>query len=695
MNPNRQGRKPEVKKALPAESVLVQKESAGKIAKAMALICAIFGFVLYINTLGHNYTVDDDTVIAKNKIVTKGVTAIPEIFTTPYRKGFWDRQEAMYRPLSLVMFAVEWQVAPEQPFLGHLMNTLIYALTGFILFITLRKILPGYSVVIPFFATVLFIAHPLHTEVVASIKSRDELLAFLFVILSLNFLFSYVKKDGGKPGMIIISAFCFLLALLSKESAITFFAIFPLTLFFFTDLDFKKIMQYTAIFIIPMAVYFGMRAHALAAVTNQIEIQTINNSLVEAANGGSRFATAIAVLGKYIGLLLLPHPLVFDYSFHQIPNITFGDAGAIVSLLVLGGLTVYAFKTLKQKNIFSFCILYFLLTISLVSNIAFLIESVMAERFLYAASLGFCLALPVLFFKLIKKDPKKLNVYNRKTFFSATKPVSLIIFSMLILYSAKTISRSNDWKSNLILLKNDVKNSPNSARIRYALGAELLLKGAMKEKDPLKKNALLDESITQLSRGVEILPTYGEAFYDLGLAYNEKGLGQNAVSAFESAKQSKKWDEAEFYVSSGLAYGSAGRYEDAFKDFAHAISMSDTLKEAYSNWGNYLTELGRVNEAVEKLDKAITLDPEYVAAWYNKGNAIARAGDYNQALAIYQKVLSLDPDYSDAMMNIGNCYAAMKDIPKSIEWYEKVLAIDPGNVKASQNLALSKRNLGL
>src|SRR5437868_2093926 len=78
--------------------------------RLLAFICAAVAFLLYANTLGHDYTVDDGTVIKNNKITVKGIKAIPEILTTPYRKGFLDRKEGLYRPLSLVMFAIEWQI---------------------------------------------------------------------------------------------------------------------------------------------------------------------------------------------------------------------------------------------------------------------------------------------------------------------------------------------------------------------------------------------------------------------------------------------------------------------------------------------------------------------------------------------------------------------------------------------------------
>ena len=114
----------------------------------MGLCCAIFAFLLYANTLGHDYTVDDGTVIANNKITKKGIAAIPEIFTTSYRAGFWDRNEGLYRPLSVAMFAAEWQLSPENPAPGHWINVILFALTIFILFQLLATIFKEQSVLI-------------------------------------------------------------------------------------------------------------------------------------------------------------------------------------------------------------------------------------------------------------------------------------------------------------------------------------------------------------------------------------------------------------------------------------------------------------------------------------------------------------------------------------------------------------------
>ena len=69
----------------------------------------VFSFLLYANTINHDFTVDDGTVIANNSFTKKGIDGIKDIFTNAYRAGFWDRKEGLYRPLSVAMFAVEYR----------------------------------------------------------------------------------------------------------------------------------------------------------------------------------------------------------------------------------------------------------------------------------------------------------------------------------------------------------------------------------------------------------------------------------------------------------------------------------------------------------------------------------------------------------------------------------------------------------
>ena len=674
----------------PAEVIQVSPADQKKQLRMIALVCAIVAVLLYANTLTHGYTVDDGTVMESNKIVTKGISAIPEIFSTPYRKGFWERKDALYRPLSLVMFAIEWQIAPKQPWLGHIINVLLYGITAFALFFFMSRLMANKPPWIPFVVTLLFIVHPVHTEVVANIKSRDEILSFLFSIASCYSLVRYVQES--KRSQIVASAGWYLLALFSKESAITLFAVFPLMIWFFTKKTWKEIIPLCTPYAGVAALFLVIRFMVLKTMSSNYELQLINNSLVGATDFSQRFATAVFIMGKYLLLLFAPVHLVFDYSYNTIPLVKIGSAEFFISLIVYIALIYYCIRNFSKRDPVAFGILFFLISMSLVSNVFMLIEATMAERFLYTPSLGFCISLVLVLNNLIqsKSLPKNISLQKALT----KQPVALIILIMCVLFSIRTFARNLDWKNNLTLLSRDVQTSPSSARIRYAYGSALLIEEALKEKNETKKQDYLRASIDELEKGVAIIPEYADAWYHLGVAYKELSDHANAVRCFEKSKSYRPFKDAEMYVSEGLAYGGLGKYPEAIADLTKATEMDPKSSEAFNNLGLQLGDAGKIEESLKALNRAVELKPSFSKAYYNMGNTYAKAGDFRNAISKYQKAISIEPEYGDAYNNIGNSYAAMKVSDSAKVYYEKAITIDPSNVKAVINLGITYRILG-
>ncbi|HEX5001668.1 MAG TPA: tetratricopeptide repeat protein [Bacteroidia bacterium] len=681
-------KKTQRKSAAPAASPKAPAFNADAEKRLLALIAALIAALLYINTAGHSYTVDDGTVIGNNTITKKGVAALPEIFTSAYRAGFWDRDEGMYRPLSVAMFAVEYQIAPDNPLPGHLINILLYALTAYFLFGFLARLFPGRGNALPFMISLIFIMHPLHTEVVANIKSRDEMLCFFFGILSLDMLVR--SHSSAKSWQLLLAGLFFFLALLSKESAITLLAVFPLTLWFFTDASTKQLIRATVLCLGVTALYMIIRVSVLGSMTGHAEQQLINNSLLGATNYSDQLSTALYILGRYLLLLIFPHPLVFDYSYNQIPLVPFSDIRVILSIVAVGFLVWKGFTGIKNKLPEAYGILFFFITLSLVLNILFLIESTMAERFLYMPSLGFAISAGLLISKWYA-IPKGLPL--KKAFVSRPLP-SVLLATVLLLFAFKTVSRNNNWKDNLTLLSYDVKTSPNSARIRYAYGSALLIEKALKTDAGPAKESFLDQSILQLERGVSILPSYAEAWYHLGLAYKEKNNPVKSIAAFETARKYKTFKDADFYIASGLAYGMGKQYGKALADFTVAISKDPANAEAYNNKGLYFTEQGTTDSAFIYLNKAIEMKKDFYQALYNRGNTYAKTGAFNNAIEDYKKTLEIKPGYTDAILNLGNSYAAMGDYKNALVWFEKLLAAEPNNSKLLYNIGITYNFLG-
>ncbi|HYV90952.1 MAG TPA: tetratricopeptide repeat protein [Chitinophagales bacterium] len=663
------------------------------LSRLLMIMCALFAFALYANTLSGKFTVDDDLVISKNKFTHEGISALPKILTTSYRAGFYDRKEGLYRPLSVALFAVEWQLAPENPFVFHLVNVLLYALTAAVLFLFLRDLLQGKNLILPFLLTILFAAHPVHTEVVANVKSGDEVLAFLFSILSLWFVLKFVKST--RMVTMVLAGFFYMLAVLSKETAITMVIVAPLMLYFFSNPKRNQWIITSAFLVSLVVIYFVIRTSVLKGISNLSSVELINNSLVSAGDDlMKREATAIYMLGKYILLLFFPVTLCYDYSYNTIPIVSFSDVQALLSLVVIIALAVIAMRGIRKKDPVSFGILFFGITIGIVTNIFFLIESTFAERFLYMPSFGFCIAIVFLFAKLFKIQEKKIDYTGFTDLLKRNRSLSLFFSIVIILFSVKTFSRNLNWRSNLILLTHDVMTHPNSARIQYSMGSTYIFELAEKEKDADRKKELLQKGINHLQEGIKLIPYYGDAWFNQGYAYSGLGDYKDAVHSFDEwLAHSEKADVSKF-ISAGLGYAGNNDFTKAIAMFDSAIARNDTSFDAYNNKGMFESRTGQYESAVINLKKAIQLKPNQAEAYYNLGNNYAYQQNYSVAIEYYKQALERNPQFEIAMENMGNSYAASKQYDEALKTYQKILEINPNNQQARTNMGITYRILG-
>ena len=350
---------PDAKPAITKTNTQIPSPTTSKVPEFwfIAILIAI-AFLINIPTINYDYTLDDPFFTKDNPMVKKGVSAIPEFFTHAAYYGVFKNHDASYRPLLLTSFAIEKDLFGFNPKVSHLVNLFIFCLQILALFLLLRRVLSSFSVYVPFFILLLFELHPIHTEVVASVKSRDELLALLFTAICTLQSIKYI--DTNKTKYLITSGIFFFLALMSKETPITFVAIVPMTIYFFRDVNIKKLLTACAPYLIVSAIYMVMRAMFIESDGEKVVINVNNNALMATTDIGMRLATLLFIQLKYIILLIFPHPLSYDYSYNQIPIISFGNVKALAGLGAIVGLLVIAFKGLKSKSVYSYSILFYL-----------------------------------------------------------------------------------------------------------------------------------------------------------------------------------------------------------------------------------------------------------------------------------------------------------------------------------------------
>lgn len=209
-------------------------------------------FILYINSLSNGYNMDDNLVLMDHPITSKGISAFAEIFTSPYYTDTFGNYYG-YRPISQLSFALEYSLFGENTKISHLLNVLIYCTGIFYLYKLLLLIFGKEKNLFIFFSCLLFVIHPIHTEVVNSIKNRDELLSFTFAIVASIKLYQHISDKGFKN--LLFSVFFFLLAVLSKKSIYPLILLIPSIIAFTKDIPFKKLFFSTLVVSLPVAIF--------------------------------------------------------------------------------------------------------------------------------------------------------------------------------------------------------------------------------------------------------------------------------------------------------------------------------------------------------------------------------------------------------------------------------------------------------
>lgn len=615
----------------------IKSPVALNIGPVYGLLVFLTGFLLYANTLSYEFALDDYSVIIENRLTRQGFSAVPEIFTTSYRYGYFFTDDLLYRPLTKAMFAVEWSLSPANPFPGHLMNVLLFALTGCILFRFLFRLTEG-NTLLSFVTAMLFMTHPIHTEVVANIKSRDEILALLGGLAALDFFLHYLRS--GKLIHLAGATLLYFLALLSKESAITFLAVFPLAGWWYCKEGMKKVLIGSAPMLVAALVFLLIRASVLKDITTD-NFSLADNHLVGAKNWLTRFSSAVYVLGLYMKLLIFPHPLVFDYSFNQIPLTGPGQWKFLLSIAVYIVLLGYALVKIKTKNLFSFAILFYLITLSVSSNIFITIGTGMAERLIYTPSLGFCLAVGLLLVKTAGKWQPEVNFSIKRLPAKAPFMTALLVI-VLAVWSVKLLAASAVWKSNYTLYQSGVEHSPNSTRTHYYLGNYLVKPEFYKGKGEEETRKILRRGITSLHRSIEIYPRFSDPFTQLGVAHFRLNNNDSALYYYNRSATINP-QNATVQNNIGTVYFAAGKYQESLPFFLEAVRLNSAYSDAHMNVGSVYGTLGNYEGALESFFLAGKYDPGNAQVWNYIGITYRLKGDVNNAKIYLEKAYGMDP----------------------------------------------------
>lgn len=506
---------------------------------ALLLVLASIG--LYSASGKFGYILDDELVIWKNAYVQEGTKGIGKIFGSDSFMGFFQKKEDLYkleggryRPLSLATFAVEIDLFgkakaeadkpvdpgtkgprvkdPGQgrgnPQISHWINMVLYGLNGILLYAVLLALFPAagskwwWSV--PFVGAMLFIFHPMHSECVANIKGRDEIMALMG---SLGALYANMKYfDTQKKSWLVASALFFLLGLLSKENTLTFLAVIPLTVWFFGKVSFRRAVWAALPLFLAALVFILMRYQALGYMLDHGKTtKDLMNDSFLGMSFGEKTATIFLTLGWYVKLLFYPIPLTHDYYPYHVPKVGWGDWRAWVPFVLYAGAIGWSMLNIRKRQVPAYAVLFFVLTLSIVSNLFVSVGSFMNERFAYMPSVAF--GVLVAWF-LVEKLPTILPFPTTATMAAG----AVLVAAYLGFFAWRTLIRVPDWENMFALNSSAVRNSPNSARAQSFYTTAIYQEKYAKAKDDTEKAMWIDTMEVHVKRALEIYPQYGSAW---------------------------------------------------------------------------------------------------------------------------------------------------------------------------------------
>lgn len=620
--------------------------------------CAVvigIGVLIYLNTLNHGFVLDDEAVISKNKFVQQGISGWGDILSTFYWKGYWNENSGLFRPLSLLMFSLEWQVLPGNPFIHHFVHLLVYAALLWSLFWWLYELAGEKYPLVPFIAMLFFAAHPMHTEVVANLKSRDELLSLLFFSLSTL----YLLRDLKHPSLYkkVMYPVLFLFALLSKEGAVLFLPVIFLTLWIIRDMRWQEALKKLVPFVVVTLAWGLWYFLVIALSEDKVPAYTyLDNSLVSAPDFVHRLATATGLVGKYIYKTIVPFSFSYDYSFNDIPVVGLVSIEFILSFLLVVGLFVIAYRSYQKNPWITYSILFFFITLSLASNVFKLIGITFAERLLFTPSVGFCILVAILLNTFFNQKNEKLN--------STVLAISLLI---CLIYSVVAFNRNKDWKSNFVLYGKDAKPTSNSARVHYNYAALLLNDVVPFTEDENLRANYLSQVIELLNRSIKIDPKYSSSYINLGVAYFKTKNYKASIDATRQAL-SLSPDDAGIMRNLGDAYLKVGLYDSSIFYHKKCIDKKYIQKDTYNFLGTAFFNKKDYANAIRYYHEGVRYDSTYAGLWLNFGNALAMDKRYPEAISAFDKASQLDPSNLQPLHYKALTYYNMGDMKNADKW---------------------------
>ena len=568
------------------------------------------GALVYINSLSGEFIWDDYPLIVDNPLIKDGHNLL-QAFTSELHP---QTRTNYYRPLSTVLSMADYFFFKLKPYGYHLTNVGLHLLVGFFLFLVSVSLTKNDF--LSFSASLLFLVHPVHTEAVAYISGRGDLLAALFVLMS---IFTYLKSQEEVSGAAVSRFWSYVLslvfaffALLSKEITIVLPLIVLALAAYKTGAKKSSVLKIGPFFILVL-IYGVLRMTVLNFASGNALLSKKGFALLD-INLAARFCIFLKTMVIYLGNFFLPlnlhmERLMASESLFSFYWIGLGLCPALYFFIVRKTRA----GSQEKRTLLIFSIYWFF--VWLLPQSAFVLPKVMADHFLYLPSIGL--------FWMIASGIDALGTWQKK---------KIVLGLLCVYFGAFTLFYNNQWRQELTFFLKTSQASPASFRAHDSL-ANIYLKN--------NRPAM--------------------AIHEYKLILEPQGNMANIEDFFLFTQEfmkrpippEKRRIVSIVFYNLGVVFAGQNKEKEAVRAYEAALQINPRSKTVYNNLGSLYEKMGRLTEATTCYQKAIALDGQYVQALNNLAGIYAKNGDFKQAIAIWEKVLRLRPDYEIAQKNIS------------------------------------------
>ncbi len=751
------------------------------------IVIILLGLIFNLTSLNNEYALDDGIIIHQNDHVIKGVKGIKDIMTKDAYESFYRRMNATdqlaggrYRPLSVVSFAIEQEFIGAYPkdglypaqcwdtngnkindaeedtnddgvfnevdcqvkgaSLRHFVNIISFIIGVMLLYLFFRNYIFKNFHDLAFLAALLFLMHPIHSEAIANVKSRDEIFSLIFISLTFFYSFKYMEDKTNKN--LFWAAFNFLLALLSKEYAVVLVVLIPVAFYVFDQIEFnpktffqsKEFKQSLYLFgtffacaLLMLMVKRNSDIHILPGqkATTSYWLFPFVYLMVGVVLIGTKIKTKFATLMSwhffimlfYLGMRLIAvklKPGVPDTEILNNPYLlaTQHEQWATKLFVLLKYFTLcwfphplssdYSFNTIQFRTFASWDTL---LSLALHLGLIYAGFKLILKKHI----LGFAIAVYFAFLLMIGNILMDIGAtMGERLLFHSTigfvialawlilkgfdnipkfsfkaKQISffVVLTTMTLLYGCKTWERNWDWKNDITLFLKDVETVPNSVLVLGNAGARYIDLAST-------KTFVSNPSDTSLVQLKELSPNPKES--NAGLI---ESAGQKVKPYVKSI---------EIYHVDSVEKTSFNRKRVAFlekglKYLKHAIELHPRYVNGYLNLGLGSYQLGRDRDALYYWKQAEYLYPNnpylrnYYTVFYNdllnRGYQKAQRGQLDSAIYELRKTIIIDKLNPEGFYNLGGAYYQNKQYDKAKFYWEQCIKIKPDHAQAKAGLA--------